>query len=124
MTIIDTRTSNTPYNYIALVAAASDAVQTTFKQIPCHNYHTARLYSEGRAPAVTTAVQTSRTVEQAGGCQAGGAGYDAAVTWAVTGRVERCRNWASANTIARNNPVTIGAPFRDGTYTVSLGVAV
>ena len=110
MTIIDTRTSlSTPANYLAYVPRPCPvlAESTVYVPVPCHNQATASAYASGRLPAVSTArTSAPLTDEQRGGCIAGGAGYDAAVTWIVTGRVERCHNWASAKTIRRNYPVT------------------
>ena len=107
--IIDTRTSSIPANYLAFVPRPCPvtATATRLVPIPCHNYATASAYADGRLPAVTAARDVApRSVEQAGGCLTGGAGYDAAVTWVVSGRVERVSNWATAKTLARNNPVS------------------
>ena len=110
--ILDTRTSSIPANYLAYVprpCAVLSAPATRLVAVPCHNYPTASAYAAGRLPAVTAARDVAPlTDEQRGGCTVGGAGYDAAVTWVLTGRVERCHNWATAKTIARNNPVTAG----------------
>ena len=83
------------------------ASRVSRKVTPCHNLATARAYVDGRLPVASAA----RTVaplsdEQRGGCVRGGAGYDAAVTWLATGRVERVSNWATAGALTRNFPVT------------------
>ena len=106
--ILDTRTDGTTAaNYQAFVPVDATRTAVRLKVIPCHNYATASAYAAGRLPAVTAARDVApRSVEQAGGCLTGGAGYDAAVTWVVSGRVERVSNWATAKTLARNNPVS------------------
>ena len=38
--------------------------------------------------------------EKAHGCRTGGAGYEPAVLWVLTGRVERVQNWATAKFLA------------------------
>ena len=83
------------------------ASRVSRKVTPCHNLATARAYASGRLPAANAArTAAPLTDEQRGGCVRGGAGYDAAVTWLSTGRVERVSNWATAKTLARNYPVT------------------
>ena len=107
--IIDTRTSSIPANYLAFVPRPCPVTATATRLVPiaCHNYHTASAYATGRLPAGNTARDAAPlTDEQRGGCIAGGAGHDAAVTWTVTGRVERCHNWATAKCLSRNYPVT------------------
>ena len=108
--ILDTRTDGTTAaNFEAFIPVDRTVCDVRLKVIPCHNYATASAYAAGRLPAVTAARDVAPlTDEQRGGCTVGGAGYDAAVTWVLTGRVERCHNWATAKTIARNNPVTAG----------------
>ena len=106
--ILDTRTDGTTAaNFEAFVPVDRTICAVQLKVVPCHNYATASAYAAGRLPAVTTARTVApRSVEQAGGCLVGGAGYDAAVTWVVSGRVERVHNFATAKTLARNNPVS------------------
>ena len=110
MTIIDTRNSlSTPANYLAYVPRPCPvlAEATVYVPVPCHNHATASAYASGRLPAVATARDCAPlTDEQRGGCIARGSGYDAAVTWIVTGRVERVSNWATARSLKRNYPVT------------------
>ncbi len=110
MTIIDTRNSiSTPANFLAYVPRPCPvlAESTVYVPVPCHNYHTASAYVSGRLPVGNTARTVAPlTDEQSGGCIAGGAGYDAAVTWLATGRVERVSNWATARSLKRNYPVT------------------
>jgi len=76
--------------------------------IPCANLATARTIkrdlNEGRAPAPVAVEPSPLTAEQLGGCLTGGCGYDPAVTWIVTGRVERVHNWATARNLKRNYP--------------------
>ena len=107
--ILDTRTSSIPANYLAYVPRACPVLDeaTVYVHVPCHNHATAAAYVSGRLPAVSAARTCAPlSDERAGGCVRGGAGYDAAVTWLATGRVERCHNWATAKAIARNFPVT------------------
>ncbi len=107
--IIDTRTSSIPANYLAYVPRPCPVLAPATRLVPiaCHNYHTASAYTSGRLPVGNTARTVAPlTDEQRGGCIAGGAGYDAAVTWIVSGRVERCHNWATAKSLSRNYPVT------------------
>ncbi len=81
--------------------------------IPCANLATARTIkrelNEGSTPLshpLPKSVERSLlTAEQLGGCLTGGCGYDPAVTWVATGRVERVHNWATANSLKRNYPV-------------------
>ena len=80
---------------------------------PCANLATARtirdrLNSEGVAVAVTLPKSVERSLlsaEELAGCRTGGLGYDPAVTWALTGRVERVHNWATARTLSDRFPV-------------------
>ena len=44
------------------------------------------------------------TLEEYYGCATGGMGYTPAVTWLLTGRVERVHNWATAKSIAKDFP--------------------
>ncbi len=108
--IIDTRNSlSVPANYLAYVPRPCPVTAPATRLVPiaCHNYHTASAYVSGRLPVGNTArTSAPLTDEQRGGCLTGGAGYDAAVTWLATGRVERCSNWATARTLKRNYPVT------------------
>ena len=92
-------------SYTHLARGTERVDYLTREVTPCHNLATARAYVDGRLPAVSTARTCAPlTDEQRGGCVRGGAGYDAAVTWLATGRVERCHNWATAKTLARNYP--------------------
>ena len=107
--ILDTRTSPVPANFLAYVPRPCPvlAPATRLVPVPCHNHATASAYADGRLPAVDAARTVApRSPERAAGCIVGGAGYDAAVTWVLTGRVERCHNFATAKAIARNNPVS------------------
>tara|TARA_A200000159_G_scaffold163714_1_gene190838 strand:- start:410 stop:832 length:423 start_codon:yes stop_codon:yes gene_type:complete len=79
--------------------------------IPCHNRATAEYllsaYTEAR-PAVSTKTETTQsiqlTLEEIYGCILGGLGrHTPAITWTLTGRVERCHNWATAQTIVNDN---------------------
>ena len=107
--ILDTRTDGTTAaNFEAFIPVDRTVCDVRLKVIPCHNYATASAYAAGRLPPAVESARTvaPRSLEQAGGCIAGGAGYDPAVTWSVSGRVERVTNWATAKTLVRNNPVS------------------
>lgn len=82
--------------------------QTCDKEvIDCHNIGTAvsicdRLNAE---PVVTsTAPESAPDLELSGGCNTGGLGNTPAITWLLTGRVERVHNWATARTLADRHP--------------------
>jgi len=74
--------------------------------IPCHNLGTAKVEA-GLLNLSTTQLDTfpeQITVEEYYGCILGGLGrHTPAVTWTITGRVERCHNWATAQTIVQDN---------------------
>tara|TARA_R100001163_G_C5044086_1_gene181647 strand:- start:190 stop:690 length:501 start_codon:yes stop_codon:yes gene_type:complete len=73
--------------------------------VPCHNLTTAKIEA-GILHLGSTARSSAPeqlTVEEYYGCVLGGLGYTPAVTWTITGRVERCHNWATARTIVNDN---------------------
>jgi hypothetical protein len=72
------------------------------RQVPCHNLSTAKVEA-GLLNLTTTRVNEQITVEQYYGCVLGGMGHTPAITWTITGRVERCHNWATARTLMRDN---------------------
>ena len=78
--------------------------------IPCANIGTARSVrdginnGDGVPVALPKAVEPVPNLEQAGGCLTGGLGYTPAVTWLLTGRVERVHNWATARSLKRDYP--------------------
>ena len=72
------------------------------RQVPCHNLSTAKIEA-GLLNLTTTKVNEQVTVEQYYGCVLGGMGHTPAITWTITGRVERCHNWATARTIVNGN---------------------
>jgi len=85
----------------------------TQKRIPCANLGTARTvkreinagtYHETSKHLPVSVERSLLSAEQLGGCLTGGCGYDPAVTWVSTGRVERVSNWATARQIKRNYP--------------------
>ena len=74
-------------------------------QVPCHNLTTAKVEA-GLIPQhaeQNASVPEQISVEEYYGCELGGLGYTPAVTWTITGRVERCHNWATAQTLVRDN---------------------
>ena len=76
--------------------------------IPCHNLASARTIKRNleRTPdAVATSTEPTPNLELSCGCVAGGLGHTPAVTWALSGRVERVHNWATARTLVRRHPV-------------------
>ena len=75
--------------------------------IPCHNLASARTIKRNleRTPdTVATSTEPAPNLELACGCVAGGLGHTPAVTWALSGRVERVHNWATARTLVRRHP--------------------
>ena len=85
----------------------------TQKRIPCANIATARTvkreindgtYNETPKQLPVSVERSLLTPEQLGGCLTGGYGYEPAVTWVATGRVERVSNWATARQLKRNYP--------------------
>ena len=78
--------------------------------IPCANLATARSVRDGinNGDGIPTALPVADepvpNLEQACGCLTGGLGYTPAVTWALTGRVERVHNWATARSLADRHP--------------------
>ena len=78
--------------------------------IPCANIGTARSVRDGILNGDGSPVALPKTsclmtdLEQSGGCLTGGLGYTPAVTWLLTGRVERVHNWATARTLKRDYP--------------------
>ncbi len=74
-------------------------------QVPCHNLSTAKVEA-GLIPQNSeqnASVPEQITVEEYYGCELGGLGYTPAITWTITGRVERVHNWATARTIVSDN---------------------
>ena len=73
------------------------------RQVPCHNLPTAKIEA-GVLNLSTAKVTEQLTVEEYYGCVLGGFGrHTPAITWTITGRVERCHNWATAQTLVRDN---------------------
>ena len=114
--IVPSQTFYGHYDVLAFVKSRSvEGLYQAFTQerIPCANLRTARSIlqsiKEGtyETSKVSVAPSVTLTDEQQGGCRTGGCGYDPAVTWAVTGRVERVHNWATAKSIARSYPVEV-----------------
>jgi len=73
--------------------------------VPCHNLTTAKVEA-GLLNLSTTKLDNFAeqiTVEQYYGCVLGGLGHTPAITWTITGRVERVHNWATAQTLVRDN---------------------
>ena len=117
--IVPSETFYGHYDVLAFVKSRTvEGLYQAFTQerIPCANLRTARsiLQSIKDGTYETTKVSIPQSVErslltpeQLGGCRTGGAGYDPAVTWEVTGRVERVHNWATAKSIARSYPVEV-----------------
>lgn len=83
---------------------------TATEVIDCANYATAVSVRDGinngdGVPVpLPKAVEPVPNLEQSGGCLTGGLGYTPAVTWLLTGRVERVHNWATAESLKRDYP--------------------
>tara|TARA_R110000824_G_scaffold235862_1_gene424635 strand:+ start:307 stop:621 length:315 start_codon:yes stop_codon:yes gene_type:complete len=79
----------------------------TGERIDCHNLRTARSILENQfkiADSGKTEIKRQISTEEFYGCLTGGMGYTPAITWTLTGRVERVHNWATANDISRRYP--------------------
>ena len=74
-------------------------------QVPCHNLSTAKVEAGllNLRSTELTDFPEQISVEEYYRCELGGLGYTPAVTWTITGRVERCHNWATARTIVNDN---------------------
>ena len=83
---------------------------TATEVIDCANYATAVSVrdginnGDGVPVALPKASEPVPNLEQSGGCLTGGLGYTPAVTWLLTGRVERVHNWATAESLKRDFP--------------------
>jgi hypothetical protein len=94
-----TITNSTAHNG-AFIVTHSDGTQ-----VSCHNLPTAQVEA---GVLVLSSYQDSEpeqlTIEEYYGCELGGFGrHTPAITWTITGRVERCHNWATARTIVNEN---------------------
>ena len=98
---------------IAMVPTVYAVTPDRGRVVPCSNLASARAVRD-RLNGVTKQANVSHplsversllTPEQLGGCRTGGCGYDPAVTWALTGRVERVHNWGTAKSLASDYPV-------------------
>ena len=114
--IVPSQTFYGHYDVLAFVKSRTvEGLYQAFTQerIPCANLRTARSILQSikdgtyETTKVSVAPSVTLTDEQQAGCQTGGAGYNPAVTWALTGRVERVHNWATAKSIARSYPVEV-----------------
>jgi len=82
----------------------------TTEVIDCANYATAVSVRDGinngdGVPVpLPKAVEPVPNLELSGGCLTGGLGHTPAVTWLLTGRVERVHNWATARSLKRDYP--------------------
>ncbi len=93
----------TPENGWGTITTGSSL--TRLEVYPCANYRTAsdlcdrleREDTEASSPA-------SDNLELACGCNTGGLGNTPAVTWLLTGRVERVHNWATARALVDRHP--------------------
>ncbi len=91
------------------------------RQVPCANLPTAKieagLLELGRAPTfeeLSWAPDLDTAIEAIYGVKLGGLGrHTPAVTWTLTGRVERVHNWSTAQTIVRDNEKAFGTPSLD-----------
>ena len=91
------------------------------RQVPCANLNTAKieagLLELGRAPTfeeLSWSPDLDSAIEAIYGVKLGGLGrHTPAVTWTLTGRVERVHNWSTAQTIVRDNEKAFGTPSLD-----------
>ena len=74
---------------------------------PCANYRTASDLCDrlefGEQPTIREPL-SSDDLETVCGCNTGGLGNTPAVTWLLTGRVERVHNWATARALVDRHP--------------------
>ena len=93
-----TITNSTAHNGAYLVTHSDGTV------VPCHNLPTAKVVA-GLIPQYPTPNSSEQiTVEEYYGCELGGFGrHTPAITWTITGRVERVHNWSTARTIVNDN---------------------
>jgi len=79
---------------------------TTGERTDCHNLQTALAHIREQENPQTPVTREPKqvTLEEHYGCLTGGLGYTPAITWTLTGRVERVHNWATAKEIARTFP--------------------
>ena len=79
---------------------------TTGERTDCHNLQTALAHIRDQENPQTPVKHEPKqvTLEEHYGCLTGGMGYTPAITWSLTGRVERVHNWATAKEIARTFP--------------------
>ena len=78
----------------------------TGERIECHNLATARAHirDQFKVADCSKEIVKQMTLEEYYGCVTGGMGYTPAVTWLLTGRVERVHNWGTAKSIAKDFP--------------------
>ena len=79
---------------------------TTGERTNCHNLQTAlaHIREQENPQSPVTHEPKQITLEEHYGCLTGGMGYTPAITWTLTGRVERVHNWATPKEIARSFP--------------------
>ena len=91
------------------------------RQVPCANLSTAKieagLLDLGQAPTfeeLSWSPDLDTAIEAIYGVKLGGLGrHTPAVTWTLTGRVERVHNWSTAQAIVRDNEKAYGTPSLD-----------
>ena len=78
----------------------------TGERVECHNLATARAHIRDQFKVADCSKEIVRqmTLEEYYGCVTGGMGYTPAITWLLTGRVERVHNWGTAKSIAKDFP--------------------
>ena len=84
---------------------AEGPLPTFTEVIPCANKRTAVHVSERlRQTRHAVAAPSPDDLETICGCNTGGLGNTPAVTWLLTGRVERVHNWATARALKESHP--------------------
>ena len=87
----------------------------TGERVECHNLATARAHIRDQFKVAenihsdwyfscSKEIVRQMTLEEYYGCVTGGMGYTPAITWLLTGRVERVHNWGTAKSIAKDFP--------------------
>ncbi len=78
----------------------------TGEATPCRDLRNALAHIKDQESPQSVVVTEPKqmTLEEFFGCLTGGMGYTPAITWTLTGRVERVHNWATARSIAQDFP--------------------
>ena len=92
--------SNSPIHNGSYIVTHPDG-----RQVACHNLSTAKVEAGilNLGSVTLDSFPEQITVEEYYGCVLGGLGHTPAITWTISGRVERVHNWSTAQSIVRDN---------------------